>query len=388
MFSSLVNLIHQPSLAIRVSNDDTTFNPAEFPNLVIRTQRKVQGKVRIIHGTDDSSGFAMISTRIWVHRESEKNDITVTPKFENKTLTFIIEGPSRISSFNIYHETTIQIPHSTEFMGNLKLEAPNTSLSGEDLDRLTWASVKSDFSNSAIAIQTLRADIIELRTSNANIAGAFEAGHIELITSNASIFAKIKILEARDGRQSTVTTKTSNAQINLHVDAASASQGIRMDTTTKNGKVIIGALLGPSVKSSYASMSTTNARIEFNMDASQSGQPLDVNAKTSNSTIIASIMPPKNQFFKGSAFTTNASIAFNLTEDYFGQIDIDTSNANAIIEGSEIVLDIDKKASKHGRRGFGPGQVVLGTSNSSSTLRFYPVGENLPITSNAPVETW
>ena len=91
MFASLVGLIHQPSIAIRVPNDDSTFNPEEYPSLAIVATGKIQGKVRIIHGTEDDSGLGMISTRIWVTKEGDKDEVSIRLTFDNKTHTFTLE---------------------------------------------------------------------------------------------------------------------------------------------------------------------------------------------------------------------------------------------------------------------------------------------------------
>ncbi|KAI1314377.1 hypothetical protein EDD11_002242 [Mortierella claussenii] len=377
MFASLVGLIHQPSIAIRVPNDDTTFNPKVFPSLTFIATGKVQGKIRLIHGTEDGSGLGMISSRIWVTKENDKEEVAVKTSLDDKTLAVTLEGPTRFGSFNIYHETTIQIPSSFRHLEQLRIEAPNTSFSGEALDQLAWSSIHSELSNSTIALQSLTADTISLRTSNSSISGQFSAGHIELSTSNGSISAKLKVLEAQDGRQSVVTTKTSNASVQLHVDAVSTKQGLHMENTTKNGKMIIGALLGPSEKSSCLNASTQNSKIEFNLDASQTGQAVDVTNKTSNGSIVASIMVPPKQRFRGLAQSTNGSVIVNLTDDFEGRFELETSNSSAVVEGSHLQFDTDKKNSKHGRRGEGNSDVTVSTSNSSAKLCFYPPGESL-----------
>ncbi|KAK3815838.1 MAG: hypothetical protein J3R72DRAFT_51942 [Linnemannia gamsii] len=312
MFASLVGLLHQPSIALRVPGDDTTFNPKEYPNITIIAQGKVQGKIRLIHNTDDDSGLGLISTRIWVTKDNDKEEVSIRTRFEDRTLTFTLEGPRRFANLNIYHETTISIPYSVRNMENLIIDIPNSSLSGDGLQSLYWNKVKSDLSNSSIALETIHADTIDLRTSNSSISGSYEAGHIDLNTSNGSISAKLVVNEARDGRQSSVTTKTSNSGLELHVDATSTSKGLWMDNSTRNGKAIVGCLLGPATRGSYVSVTSANSKVELSLDASQTGQPLEVNTKTSNASIVTSIMVPQDQPFKGLAQSSNSSVTVNL----------------------------------------------------------------------------
>ncbi|KAF9961620.1 hypothetical protein BGZ65_010425, partial [Modicella reniformis] len=342
MFASLVGLIHQPSIAIRVAKDDSTFDTREYPNLIFLATGKVQGKIRLIHNKADDSKLGMISTRIWVTKENDRDEVAVQTSFENRTLTFTLEGPTRFSSFNIYHETTIQIPSSCGYMGQLRIDAPNSSFSGEAQDDLRWDCVQAKLSGSAIALQSLHADSIILRTSNSGISGAFDAGHISLITTNGSIAAKLIVQEPTDGRQSTVMSETSNASISLHVDATPTTNGLWMETTTKNGKVAIGALLGPSTAGSYIGSITENGKIDFNLDASQTGQPLDVYNKTSNGSVISSIMAPHQQPFKGHVQSTNGSVTVNLSEEFQGRFMLDTTNGSTSVEGSALQFDQDQ----------------------------------------------
>lgn len=91
MFASLVGLLHQPSIALRVPGDDTTFNPKEYPNVTVIAQGKVQGKIRIIHNIHDDSGLGLISTRIWVTKDNDKEEVAIRTRFEDRTITFTLE---------------------------------------------------------------------------------------------------------------------------------------------------------------------------------------------------------------------------------------------------------------------------------------------------------
>ncbi|KAI8598333.1 hypothetical protein EDD21DRAFT_190320 [Dissophora ornata] len=262
-------------------------------------------------------------------------------------------------------------------MENLRVEGPNTSFSCDVTDGLNWSSVHSQLSNATIAMESLHADIIDLRTSNSSISGRFEGGQIELDTSNGSISAKLGVREAQDGRQSAVKTRTANSSINLHVDATQTTKGLVMENTTKNGKIVLGTLLGPASMASSIKTSTANGKIEFNLDASQTGQPLEVNVKTTNGSIVSSMMVPKYHAFKGVAESSNGSVTVNVTEDFQGRFDLETSNNSAIVEGSNVQFDHDKKSSKRGWRGQGASEVKIFTSNNQANLRIYPTDESL-----------
>ncbi|KAG0338638.1 hypothetical protein BG004_007144 [Podila humilis] len=379
MLASLVGFLHQPSIAIRLDNDDTPFSPEEFPNIILNATGKIQGKIRLAHYTDDNSNRAQISARIWVTKESDKDDVRINTSFENKTLTYTIEGPTRFGAFSIYHETMIQIPRTTTFMNTLTIDTPNTSFSGDDLSELNWNSLSAKLSNHSIAFQHIHANVLSLTTSNAAINGCFVAGQIELKTSNASISAKLRVKEDVYGRQSIVSTKTANSSITLHVNAAEALHGLWMDTITRNGSINVGALLGvvANTQSSFINCRTDNSKIELNVDASQTAQPLEVNTKTSNSSIVNSVMVPSNEIFKSVNETSNSTVTVNLTEEFLGRFDVSTSNSNATVEGSQLHFDKEKKSDKTGARGVGQSCVKVSTSNSSANLRFYPAGDSL-----------
>lgn len=197
-------------------------------------------------------------------------------------------------------------------MGNLEIVAPNTSLSCDAQDRLVWGKVQARLSGHPIALQSLHADTINLRTTNSPISGAFDASHISLGTTNGSISAKLIVQEPHDEHQSTVVVETANSFINLHVDATLTMSGVWMETKTRNGKINVGALLGPSNLGSYVSAITDNGTIDFSLDASQTGQPLDVYNKTVNAAIVSSIMVPHEQPFSGNVQTTNSPVTLNL----------------------------------------------------------------------------
>lgn len=200
-------------------------------------------------------------------------------------------------------------------MGNLRIDAPNTSLSSDALDNLQWDKVHVRLSASTVALQSLYADSIHIRTNNSGISGAFDAGNITLTTTNGPITAKLVVREPKDGRQSQVTIETSNAHVNLHVDATPTTSGLGMETKTKNGRIAMGTLLGPATMGSYIGAVNENGTIDFSLDASQTGQPLDIYNKTINGNVVSSIMVPHQQPFKGHVQNMNGSIAVNLVSN-------------------------------------------------------------------------
>lgn len=105
MFASLVGFLHQPSISLRVPGDDTTFNPKEYPNITVIAQGKVQGKIRLIHNTDDDSGLGLISTRIWVTKDNDKEEVAIRTRFEDRTLIFTLEVNR--------HDRLCQVPSNT-----------------------------------------------------------------------------------------------------------------------------------------------------------------------------------------------------------------------------------------------------------------------------------
>ncbi|KAF8977169.1 hypothetical protein BGZ46_007586 [Entomortierella lignicola] len=367
----------KPSIPVRIPFDDSTFNPGEYSKIVFSATGKLTGKIFLVHGGEesDSTGLGLISTRIWVVRESDKENIVIKPTFDNKTHTFRLEAPNGFNDNVIYHETMIQYPRSTSTTESLFVESPNTSFVGNDLQSLFFGSIRSALSNASITLDGTNADVLNLNTSNGAISGTFKAGHVELHTSNAPITGKLHIRNAADGKQSEVITKTSNGELGLHVTAVETARGLRMENATRNAKVNVGTLLGKADRASYINASTTNGKVDFNLDASQSGQPLEVQNTSSNGGIITSVMVPIGQKFKGEAKTSNAPISVNLTEAFEGKFEVETSNSPTVVEGSNITLEQDKKTSKRGFRvQRGPSEFKIQSSNSSVALRFYSAG--------------
>ncbi|KAG0319061.1 hypothetical protein BGZ99_005319, partial [Dissophora globulifera] len=288
-------------------------------------------------------------------------------------------APDSFGTNGIYHETRIQLPRLATSLDSLFVEAPNTSFRGDGLRDLSFGSISSALSNGSIALEPVRTDVARLQTSNSSINCTFEsAGHVDLHTSNGSITAKIDLRDALDGRQSAVSTKSSNAPLNIHVTATETVRGLWMENTTSNGHVVVGALIGRADRGSSIKAESTNSKIDFNVDASQSGQPLDVRTRTSNGSIVSSIMVPANHIFRGRSESSNAPVHVNLTEEFKGRFEVETRNAPAVVEGSEITLDHDNKYVKRGYRiNDHPSEFRISTSNGSASLRFYPAGHSL-----------
>ncbi|KAG0264212.1 Ran-binding protein 9 [Mortierella polycephala] len=369
-----IESIKQPNIPVRIPNDDSTFDPKECPNVVFEAKGKLTGKIRLIHGTSGSndSGLGLITTRIWVVNERDKELVVITPTYNENTYIFHLETPGDRTFDSIYHETTIQYPRSTKSVQSLSVSAPNTSLTGYDLQNIFFGSIKSALTNGAISLQAVNSEVVQLRTTNGSISGEFKVGHIDLGTSNGAITSKINVRDAQDGRQSVVSTKTNNGPINAHVTAMETARGLWMENTTRNGNLTVAALVGKAGRASYINATTENSKIDFNVDAKHSDQPLTVINKTSNASIVSSIMVPVNQPMNGVAESSNGSINVSLTEDFQGTFQVDTSNASAIVEGSDVTLEYENKHFKRGHRGQGLSDVKVHSSNGSTGLRFYP----------------
>lgn len=85
MFSTIFGLVGQPKIPVRIPNDDSTFNPKEYSNVVFKSAGKISGKIRLVHGADGDNDLGLISTRIWVTRESYKDDLSITIDRDNQT---------------------------------------------------------------------------------------------------------------------------------------------------------------------------------------------------------------------------------------------------------------------------------------------------------------
>ncbi|KAG0021786.1 Ran-binding protein 9 [Podila clonocystis] len=368
----------KPKIPVRIPNDDSTFNPKEYPNVVFKSAGKISGKIRLVHGEDGDNGLGLISTRIWVTRESDKDDLSITINRDNQTHSVLFQAPDTWTSLNVNYETTIQIPSSTRRMQSLVVEGPNTSFSGEHLQNLAWGSIRTAFSNGSIQLTGVDVETLGLKTSNGSISGTYEGGHLDIQTTNGPITAKLRVRNAADGRQSVISVGSNNASVDLHVDGSATSRGLHLDTITTNGRLSVGALIVKASQASYINASTNNGSIGYNVDARQSGQPLQYTNRTANGSVVASVMVPVEQPFKGSVSSSNGSVTVNLTEDFHGRFDLDTSNSRSTVEGTDIQFDEEKKATKRGTRGGdGPSEIKIHSSNASTNLFFHPPGESL-----------
>ncbi|KAH7058357.1 hypothetical protein BKA57DRAFT_147866 [Linnemannia elongata] len=355
MFSNITSAFcfpQKPNIPVRIPNDDTSFNPKEYPHVIVSAEGKMSGKVLLVHGgtETDETGLGLISTRVWV-----------------------------VKCFNaIYYETMVQYPSTTTSTSSLSFSLPNTSLSGSDLSKLAFGSIKTALSNGSIALQDLNGEITHLQTSNGSVSGSFDAGHIDLNSTNGSITAKISVRDAQDGSQSRINTRTTNGRLDIHARATQTTRGLWMNNSSTNGRVTVGALLNKADRTSVIHSTTNNGKVEVDIDASQTGQPLEVKQSTSNGAIRSNLMIPVDQPFQGHIQTSNGSIEANLTEAFQGSFDLSTSHSSATVEGTDLTLTKNNKSAKQGYRGAeGPSQIKLSSSNSSVALRFYPAGESL-----------
>ncbi|KAG0348424.1 hypothetical protein BG005_011544 [Podila minutissima] len=378
MFSTIFGLVGQPKIPVRIPNDDSTFNPKEYSNVVFKSAGKISGKIRLVHGADGDNDLGLISTRIWVTRESYKDDLSITIDRDNQTHSVFFQAPDTWTDLNVHYETTILIPSSTRRMQSLLVEGPNSSFSGELLQNLAWGSIRTALSNGSIQLTGVNVDTLGLKTSNGSISGTYEGGHLDIQTTNGSITAKLRVRNAEDGRQSVVGARSNNAAVDLHVDGSATSKGLHLDTITTNGRLTVGALIVKASQASYINATTNNGSIKYNVDARQSGQPLEYTNRTANGSVVASVMVPVEKMFKGSVTSSNGSVTVNLTEDFHGRFDVDTSNSRSTVEGTDIQFDEDKKATKRGTRGGdGPSEIKIQSSNGSTNLFFHPPGESM-----------
>ncbi|KAF9079398.1 hypothetical protein BGX23_004196, partial [Mortierella sp. AD031] len=211
----------RPEIPVRIPNDDTQFNPKEYPNVVVSAEGKMSGKVLLVHGgtETDETGLGLISTRVWVVNESDKDQVVISAHFDKDTHTYHLEYPSTTTS------TT-----------SLYLSLPNTSLSGTDLSNLAFGSIKTALSNGSIALTDLNGELTNLRTTNGSISGSYTAGHIDLDTSNGPITAKLNLRNAQDGTQSRVNTCTTNGRLDIHTRATETTRGLWMVNSSTNGR--------------------------------------------------------------------------------------------------------------------------------------------------------
>lgn len=103
MFSTLFGLTGQPKIPVRIPNDDSSFNPKEYPNVVFRSAGKISGKIRLVHGGEDTDNndLGRISTRIWVIRESDKDDLSITIERDNQTHSVFLQVNHFFDSFGL-----------------------------------------------------------------------------------------------------------------------------------------------------------------------------------------------------------------------------------------------------------------------------------------------
>ncbi|KAF9934973.1 hypothetical protein FBU30_009395 [Linnemannia zychae] len=385
MFSSFASAIFngKPEIPVRIPNDDTSFNPKEYPNVVVSAEGRMSGKVLLVHGgaETDETGLGLISTRVWVVNEKDKERVVITASFDKDTHTYHLETPKDYGFNSIYYETMVQYPSTTTSTNSLFFSLPNTSLSGSDLSRLAFGSIKTALSNGSLALYDLDSEVTALYTTNGSISGNFRGGHVDLESTNGAITAKIQVRDAQDGAQSRINTKSTNGRLDIHALATETSRGLWMNNTSTNGGVTVGALLQRADRTSVIQSMTSNGRIAVDIDASQTGQPLEIKQQTSNGSIKSNLMIPIDQPFHGNIQTSNGSIEANLTEAFQGSFDVSTSFSNAIVEGTDLTLTKSNKSTKQGYRGAeGPSQINVRSSNSSVALRFYPAGESLAAT--------
>ncbi|KAI8604849.1 hypothetical protein EDD21DRAFT_411683 [Dissophora ornata] len=334
----------------------------------------MSGKIYLIHGDSEADDpcLGLIWIRVWVINENDAKEVTLKPSFNEKTRTFTVKVLNSGTN-NIYHETIIQYPRTTTSTSSLKIEAPSTSLQGEGLDNLFFTTIRADLTNGAIALETLRADSVNLETTNGGISGTYQAGHIDCSTSNGHITVKLDLRDARDGKQSMVTTKTVNASVDVQVKATRTTRGLKMKSLAKNGNVKVDALIEKADRGSYVKTESGNGKIDFNLNAGKSQQPLEVVNLTSNGAIESTVVLPPNQYFSGLVESSNAPVKVELKGEFEGRFDMKTYHDRAVIEGQDLELEQDDESIKRGYRVRNrPSSIKVLSTNGPTTLRFLP----------------
>lgn len=95
MFSSIASAFcfRKPDIPVRIPNDDTSFNPKEYPHVIVSADGKMSGKVLLVHGgtETDETGLGLISTRVWVVNEADKEQVVISAKFDQETHTYHLQ---------------------------------------------------------------------------------------------------------------------------------------------------------------------------------------------------------------------------------------------------------------------------------------------------------
>ncbi|KAI8604855.1 hypothetical protein EDD21DRAFT_435108 [Dissophora ornata] len=360
----------EPIVPIRIQNDSIAFNPKVYSRIILNAKGQMYGKVRLVH--DDSKSDGLISTRMWVSSKGDIGHVAIKPSFAGETHTFSLELCNKGANI-ICHEIIIQFPHMVGEVDVLTINAPNTSLEGDSLEGLIFGNIQTCLSNGSIDLDTVRADTISLRTSNASITGVYEAGHIDLDTSNGNIDAKLDIFDARNGRQAMVSTKTLNASVDVYVTATETTRGLWMKNSSRNGDVKVDVLLGKADRGSWIMTETEDARVDFNVDASQLGHPLDIMIATSNGAIESTVIVPSKQLFTGMVESSNAPVKVELKGEFEGRFDVRTSHHTALVMGPGIEFELDDMAFKRGYRiRDEPSNFKIHCANGPTALRFSP----------------
>jgi hypothetical protein len=96
MFSNITSafgILQKPDIPVRIPNDDTSFNPKEYPNVIVSADGKMSGKVLLVHGgtETDETGLGLISTRVWVVNEADKEQVVISASFDQETHTYHLQ---------------------------------------------------------------------------------------------------------------------------------------------------------------------------------------------------------------------------------------------------------------------------------------------------------
>ncbi|KAF7727698.1 hypothetical protein EC973_007254 [Apophysomyces ossiformis] len=218
--------------------------------------------------------------------------------------------------------------------------------------------------------------VIRQKNKKIELSEAWRGELCDLETMNSQI-----CLEKRIWAERWIRLKTVNAKIRV-ADELLAPQ-IHIDTT--NSQVKIKSCVAAS---DLLRIATDNARIEVKESARLEGSRIYVETtnsrvhlddvrpskllrvKTSNGSINVNVLrasPSVKAIFK----TSNSSVVVHFPTNFVGYFRVKTSKSGkALVNSSNIFLDVDEPNEKVGRQGSGDGYIDIETSSADAELVF------------------
>lgn len=255
------------------------------------------GIIRFVPGNylDPEPGITgEIITRYWSLAARDRANICTLRKDEGAQGVGIFTPtgwPIRVED-NLSFEVTVTLPPSMypfKPAGSLETEMPFFTHDIGDLKhRVFYQSVKLRSSNSAIRVKSLHAQNTEVKTTNANILGDFDAtDSLRLVTTNGYIQAKVQAFNQDWHRPTAVYAKTSNGRIeteitlqtDVHAHQPSAAGGLKVDAIATNGRLNLTIPHAPVGSHIQLDATTSNAGTYVGLPPSFEGH---LSLRTSN----------------------------------------------------------------------------------------------------------